>query len=110
MKKPLTNRQAETLQLIKGFIDQKGYAPSVTEVADLLKLKSRSTAHSLVKQLVNKGYLEKTDFEVRTLRVVGQEDSNALSHMKPYVKKTCGYYRRMWSCGKSLRALKNDNM
>ncbi|WP_342435936.1 hypothetical protein NSS79_20655 [Paenibacillus sp. FSL L8-0436] len=79
--KPLTKRQAETFELIKGFIDQKGYAPSVMEVADLLKLKSRSTAHSLVKQLVNKGYLEKTDFEVRTLRVVGLEDSNAF---KPY--------------------------
>ncbi|MEK4853863.1 helix-turn-helix domain-containing protein [Paenibacillus sp. FSL H7-0756] len=76
--RPLTKRQEETLQLIKGFIAQKGYAPSVTEVADLLKLKSRSTAHSLVKQLVNKGYLEKTDFEVRTLRVVGQKESDSL--------------------------------
>ncbi|ETT45730.1 SOS-response transcriptional repressor, LexA [Paenibacillus sp. FSL R7-269] len=78
IKKSLTNRQDETLQLIKGFIAQKGYAPSVTEVADLLQLKSRSTAHSLVKQLVNKGYLEKTDFEVRTLRVVGQKESDSL--------------------------------
>lgn len=76
--RPLTNRQAETLELIKGFINQKGYAPSVTEVADLLQLKSRSTAHSLVKQLVNKGYLEKTDKEVRTLRVVGQNESESL--------------------------------
>ncbi|MFD5020216.1 hypothetical protein ACFWMP_15040 [Paenibacillus sp. NPDC058367] len=68
----LTNRQTETLELIKGFINQRGYAPSVTEMAALLKIKSRSTAHSLVKQLVDKGYLVKTDNEVRTLRVVGQ--------------------------------------
>ncbi|MEK3762653.1 helix-turn-helix domain-containing protein [Paenibacillus sp. FSL P4-0338] len=72
--KPLTNRQQQTLDIIKSFIAQKGYAPSVSEVADLLKIKSRSTAHSLVKQLVNKGYLEKTNFEVRTLRVVGEEE------------------------------------
>lgn len=76
--RPLTNRQKETLELIKGFIDQKGYAPSVSEVADLLKIKSRSTAHSLVKQLVDKGYLVKTDNEVRTLRVVGQKNSDSL--------------------------------
>ncbi|HEY2492149.1 MAG TPA: hypothetical protein VGI33_04430, partial [Paenibacillus sp.] len=76
--RPLTNRQKETLELIKGFIDLKGYAPSVTEVADLLKIKSRSTAHSLVKQLVDKGYLVKTDYEVRTLRVVGQKESDPL--------------------------------
>lgn len=76
--KPLTNRQQQTLELIKNFIAQKGYAPSVTEVAELLQLKSRSTAHSLVKQLVNKGYLEKTNFEVRTLRVVGQNESDSL--------------------------------
>ncbi|WP_340033489.1 helix-turn-helix domain-containing protein [Paenibacillus sp. FSL E2-0202] len=80
--RPLTNRQAETLELIKGFINQKGYAPSVTEVSDLLKLKSRSTAHSLVKQLVDKGYLEKTDYEVRTLRVVGQKTSDSLQSQK----------------------------
>ncbi|MNO27671.1 LexA repressor [compost metagenome] len=79
---PLTNRQKETLELIKGFINQKGYAPSVTEVVDLLNLKSRSTAHSLVKQLVNKGYLVKTDHEVRTLRVVGQKDSDSLELYK----------------------------
>jgi SOS-response transcriptional repressor LexA len=78
MKKPLTNRQAETLELIKGFIDQKGYAPSVSEVADLLKIKSRSTAHSLVKQLVDKGYLVKKDNEVRTLRVVEQNVRDSL--------------------------------
>lgn len=78
MMKSLTNRQAETLQLIKGFIAQKGYAPSVTEVADLLQLKSRSTAHSLVEQLVRKGYLTKTENEVRTLRVVGGEDGGSL--------------------------------
>ncbi|WP_449603651.1 LexA family protein [Paenibacillus sp. Marseille-Q9583] len=76
--KPLTNRQSETLELIKAFIVQKGYAPSVSEVADLLKIRSRSTAHSLVKQLVDKGYLVKTDNEVRTLRVVGQKNSDSL--------------------------------
>lgn len=72
--KPLTNRQQQTLELIKNFIAQKGYAPSVTEVAELLQLKSRSTAHSLVEQLVRKGYLTKTENEVRTLRVVGEEE------------------------------------
>lgn len=72
--KPLTNRQQQTLELIKSFIAQKGYAPSVTEVAELLQLKSRSTAHSLVKQLVDKGFLMKTDKGVRTLRVVGEEE------------------------------------
>ncbi|WP_440960568.1 helix-turn-helix domain-containing protein [Paenibacillus nitricinens] len=80
--KPLTNRQSETLELIKSFIDHKGYAPSVTEVADLLKIKSRSTAHSLVKQLVDKGYLVKTDYEVRTLRVVGQKESDPLQSLE----------------------------
>ncbi|WP_423803100.1 hypothetical protein [Paenibacillus pseudetheri] len=41
-------------------------------MADLLKLKSRSTAYSLVEQLVRKGLLTKTDNEVRTLQVVGE--------------------------------------
>lgn len=36
------------------------------------------TAHSLVKQLVDKGYLVKKDNEVRALRVVGQKTSDSL--------------------------------
>ena len=76
--RPLTNRQAETMELIKCFFDQQGYAPSVSEVADLLKLKSRSTAYSLVEQLVRKGLLTKTDTEVRTLWVVGEEGRSSI--------------------------------
>ncbi|MNC01364.1 LexA repressor [compost metagenome] len=72
--KQLTKRQAEAFELIKGYITTKGYAPSITEVADLLKLKSRSTAHALVKKLVQKGYLTKTDYVVRTLRLVEQKN------------------------------------
>jgi hypothetical protein len=51
-------------------------------VTDLLKIKSRSTAHSLVKQLVDKGYLVKTDYEVWTLRVVGQKNSDSLQSLE----------------------------
>ncbi|OKP84245.1 hypothetical protein A3842_08415 [Paenibacillus sp. P3E] len=109
--KPLTNWQAKTLELIKKFIDQRGYAPSVTEVADLLKIKSRSTAHSLVKQLVNKGYLVKTDHEVRTLcGLWGRRKVIRSSHMKLCVKTMCGYCRRMQSCGKSLRVVQINNI
>lgn len=80
--KPLTNRQQQTLEIIKSFIAQKGYAPSVTEVADLLHLKSRSTAHSLVDQLVRKGFLTKIDNGVRTIQVVGGKGKGSYAALR----------------------------
>lgn len=52
---PLTKRQHETLELIKGYIAEKGYAPTYSEIAAGLKLASRSTARAHCVELEKKG-------------------------------------------------------
>lgn len=46
--------------------------PSIREICDALDIKSTSTAHKYVKQLVDAGLIEKLDFGKRALRISGK--------------------------------------
>jgi repressor LexA len=58
-KKPLTKRRKEVLNLILKFIAQKGYSPSLREIAGLLGTNNVSTAQYFVDELNSRGYLKK---------------------------------------------------
>lgn len=60
-KKPLTKRRKEVLDLILKFIAQKGYSPSLREIAVLLGSKNVSTAQYFVDELHSLGYLKKDE-------------------------------------------------
>ena len=55
----LTKKQKVVLDFVRGFIDEKGFAPSYGEIADGLGLSAASTVHVHVRNLVEKGYLTK---------------------------------------------------
>jgi repressor LexA len=57
--KPLTERQKQALDFITRFIQEKGYAPSLKEIASFLKIDNLSTAQYFVDQLIEKGYLKR---------------------------------------------------
>ncbi|PKR79202.1 LexA repressor [Halalkalibacillus sediminis] len=67
---PLTKRQEEVLEYIKQQTLRNGYAPTVREIAEGVKLNSGSTAHAHVQQLVSKGYVKKIKGSPRALQVV----------------------------------------
>ncbi|WP_059043995.1 LexA family protein [Paenibacillus rubinfantis] len=67
--KPLSQRQTEALEIIKSFVAQNGYPPTVREIGENLGLQSSSTAFNLLEQLVKKGYVSKGPGP-RMLRVV----------------------------------------
>lgn len=56
--KPLTGKQKQAADFINAFIREKGYAPSLKEIAKHLD-KEISTAQYFVEQLEQKGYLKK---------------------------------------------------
>ncbi|WP_410770999.1 hypothetical protein [Fontibacillus sp. BL9] len=68
--KPLTRRQSEALDFVKSFVANKGYPPSIRELADGMNLLSSSTAFNVLEQLVRKGYIKKGNGP-RELQVVG---------------------------------------
>ena len=66
----LTKKQEEVLTVIKKYIAEHGYAPSVREVCDLMNLSSTATVFVHMRHLMKKGYLKQTDNKFRTLEVL----------------------------------------
>jgi len=55
----LTRRQRQIYDFVSDFVRQKGYSPSLEEIAGAFGLSSVATVHKHVKHLVEKGYLRK---------------------------------------------------
>lgn len=70
MKQDLSKKQAVALECIQTFIQQKGYSPTTRELVEALGYQSTSTVHSLLDQLVTKGYISKEASGPRTIRVL----------------------------------------
>ncbi len=63
--KALTARQRQVLNFINSFIREKGYSPSLREIAQELKTPNLSTAQYFVEQLEEKGHLKKDEGKTR---------------------------------------------
>lgn len=66
----LSTRQRQVLDYIEACISEKGYPPSVREIARHLNLASAAGVHKHIKALVKKNYLAKEALLSRSLRVV----------------------------------------
>lgn len=67
---PLTKRQAEILEYIRGFIREQGYPPSVREIGKAIGLSSSATIHTHLQKLEAAGYLQRNPSKQRALEVV----------------------------------------
>lgn len=56
---PLTPKQKKVFDFINDYIKDRGYAPTLEEIASHFKLNSVSTIHQFIKTLETKGYLSK---------------------------------------------------
>lgn len=66
----LTDKQFEVLICIKEFINEKGFSPTVRELAKLINVSSSATVHTHLKHLVNKGYITYLPKSSRTIRII----------------------------------------
>jgi len=66
---PITKRQKEVLDFIKGFVKKKKYPPTLEEICSGLKLSAVSTAHQHIEALAEKGYLKKSGNNARSIDV-----------------------------------------
>lgn len=64
-----TKRQLLVLEFIKTYIQMKGHAPSMQDIALGLGMKSRSNIHRIVHNLRSQGKLSVNPHKVRTIRV-----------------------------------------
>ena len=65
----LTVKQEQILTVIKIFIANKGYAPTIRELCKLCNLNSTATMFVHLKNLTNKGYINQTENKFRTIEL-----------------------------------------
>lgn len=81
---PLTHLEARVLAAIERHIRAEGVAPTISELAANLRLKSKGTVHRYVQSLIAKGRLERHGNGWRGLRIVGlamPEPTSNIQHL-----------------------------
>ncbi len=66
----LTTQEQNTLQFIRNYIAQFGYAPKFKEIGQAIGVKSQGTIHRYVKALEDKGYIERAHNNSRGIHLV----------------------------------------
>ncbi len=66
----LTTQEQNTLQFIRNYIAQFGYAPRLKEIGQAIGVKSQGTIHRYVKALEDKGYIERSKNNSRGIHLV----------------------------------------
>ena len=70
----ITDPQRRTLKDIRRFLHQRGFPPTIKELADILGI-SHASAHDQVNQLVRKGFLRREPRKARGLAVICEPES-----------------------------------
>ncbi len=73
MSNTLTPKQKQILEYIKKYLKKHTYSPSLEEIAKHFKL-VKSTVHQHVKNLEEKEYLSKANYQARTIEISEKEN------------------------------------
>lgn len=66
-------RERQVLEYIAQYIQRYGYAPTLKEVGESLKMNSVATVHEHIDHLRNKGYIKKIDGAARGIELVKEK-------------------------------------
>ena len=72
----MTERQEQVLATIRTAVRERGYPPSIREIADAVGLKSSSSVHHQLEQLSKLGYLRRDPSRPRAIEVVIDSDTD----------------------------------
>ena len=76
-RKKLTSRQQQIYDYIRKEVEDKGYPPSVREIASAVGLSSPSTVHTHLHVLETKGYIKRDLSKPRALEILGASDGSS---------------------------------
>ncbi|HSX40107.1 MAG TPA: transcriptional repressor LexA [Candidatus Saccharimonadales bacterium] len=82
----LYRREREVLEFIAQFQARYGYSPILLEIAKATGHKSVSTVHAIIRALVDKGYIQKTDGNSRVLKIIDSKPISAMMGNQPSVE------------------------
>jgi repressor LexA len=72
----LYKKEREVLEFLVQFQNKFGFAPTLREIANATNHRSVSTIHVILRNLVDKGYIQKVDGNARVLKI---KDENIIS-------------------------------
>lgn len=82
----LYRKEREVLEFLAQFQKQYGYSPTLSEIAKATGHKSNSTVHTLIRSLVEKGYVQKVDGNTRVLKIIDEKAANGLMGQFPSIE------------------------
>lgn len=82
----LYKKEREILEFLAQFQRQYGYSPTLSEISKATGHKSNSTVHTLIKSLVEKGYVQKVEGNTRVLKIVDEKMASTLTGMTPSIE------------------------
>lgn len=75
----LYRKEREVLEFLVQFQNQFGYSPTLSEIAKATNHRSNATVHSIIRSLVEKGYVQKVEGNSRVLKVIDQKIASTMS-------------------------------
>lgn len=82
----LYRKEREVLEFLAQFQRQYGYSPTLSEIAKATGHKSNSTVHTLIKSLVEKGYIQKVDGNTRVLKIIDEKVTFSMMGSHPAIE------------------------
>lgn len=82
----LYRREREVLEFLAQFQRQYGYSPTLAEIAKATGHKSNSTVHTLIKSLVEKGYIKKVEGNTRVLKIIDEKVTLSMLGSQPAIE------------------------
>lgn len=66
----MTTKQTQIYNIIKKYIEEHNYAPTIREICDITGLKSTSTVAMYLKRLKDRGYIDYIKNKNRTITIL----------------------------------------
>lgn len=82
----LYRKERQVLEFLVQFQNKHTFAPTLREIADATGHKSVSTIHVILRNLVDKGYVQKVDGNARVLKVKDENVISAFLGIQPSVE------------------------
>lgn len=82
----LYRKERELLEYLAQFQRQYGYSPTLKEIANATSHKSVSTVHTIIRSLVEKGYIQKVDGNARVLKIIDENITAVMLKNQPSIE------------------------
>lgn len=81
----LYRKERDVLEYLAQFQKQYGYSPTLSEISKATGHRSNSTVHSIIRSLVEKGYVQKVDGNTRVLKILDEKAAQGLTGQLPSI-------------------------